>query len=128
MSTSYESLSIYTLYEGVHNLILKRFQNYKVMEETNNSKEQEIIEYLDVKLSNQIHRLWEVSPVLTAASLSPWSRLFEAYASELLSQFKGKTTKIRCCSCSDGNKEHTECEVAERIWCLYIFHVSKFQS
>ncbi|GJU12121.1 hypothetical protein Tco_1134517 [Tanacetum coccineum] len=36
------------------------------------------------------------------------SRLFEVYASELLSQFKGKTANIRCCSCIDDNKEHTE--------------------
>ncbi|KAL7586834.1 hypothetical protein Lser_V15G39017 [Lactuca serriola] len=130
MSSCNEPFSIYTLYEGVHNLILKRFQNVKLMEETKDSKfkEHEIVEYLDAKLSNQIHRLWEIPPALVASSLPPWSRLFEAYASELLSQFKGKTTKIRCCSCSDGDKEHTECEVAERIWCLYIFHVSKIQT
>ncbi|KAL4571951.1 hypothetical protein LXL04_018719 [Taraxacum kok-saghyz] len=73
--------------------------------------EQEIIEYLEVKLNNQIHRLWELPPTLIAASLPPWSRLFEAYASELLNQFKGKTTNIRCCSCSDDNKEHIECKL-----------------
>ncbi|KAI3804836.1 hypothetical protein L1987_26676 [Smallanthus sonchifolius] len=35
-------------------------------------KEKEIIEYLEVKLSNQILHLWELSPALTAASLPPW--------------------------------------------------------
>ncbi|GJY46959.1 macrolide export protein-like protein, partial [Tanacetum coccineum] len=106
---------ISALYEGVHNLILKRFQNVDHMQETKNLKEQEIADYLEVKFSNQIHHLWELSPALTAASLPIWSRLFEVYASELLSQFKGKTANIRCCSCIDDNKEHTECEVAERI-------------
>ncbi|GKE08995.1 hypothetical protein Tco_1412546, partial [Tanacetum coccineum] len=73
--------------------------------------EQEIADYLEVKFSNQIHHLWELSPALTAASLPIWSRLFEVYASELLSQFKGKTANIRCCSCIDDNKEHTECSL-----------------
>ncbi|GJT00382.1 hypothetical protein Tco_0821551 [Tanacetum coccineum] len=43
-----------------------------------------------------------------AVNWGVWSRLFEVYASELLSQFKGKTANIRCCSCIDDNKEHTE--------------------
>nr|XP_043620219.1 uncharacterized protein LOC122592076 [Erigeron canadensis] len=128
MLNSHEQpLSMSTLYEGVHKLILQRIQNLNNIHETRNSKEQEIVEYLEVKLRNQIDRLWELSPALVAASLPPWSLLFELYASDLLSQFKGKTTKIRCCNCSD-NKEHTECEVAERIWCLYIFHVSNIHS
>nr|GEY34861.1 macrolide export protein like [Tanacetum cinerariifolium] len=114
-----QPLSISALYEGVHNLILKRFQNVDHMQETKNLKEQDIVEYLEVKLSSQIHHLWELSPALTAASLPIWSRLFEVYASELLSQFKGKTANIRCCSCIDDNKEHTECEVAERIWSFF---------
>ncbi|KAI3741987.1 hypothetical protein L1987_59666 [Smallanthus sonchifolius] len=129
MLNSHEQpLSISTLYEGVHKLILERFQNVDPVQQKEHSEEKEIIEYLEVKLSNQILRLWEVSPALTAASLPPWSRLFEVYANELLSQFKGKITKIRCCSCIDDNKEHIECEVVERIWCLYMFHVSKNQS
>ncbi|KAF5810495.1 putative fanconi anemia group F protein [Helianthus annuus] len=129
MSNSHEQpLGISTLYEGVHKLLLERFQNVDSMQQKQHSKkEQEIMEYLEVKLSNQIHHLWELSPALVAASLPPWSRLFEVYASELLSQFKGKTTKIRCCGCIDDNKEHIECEVVERIWCVYVFHVSKKQ-
>ncbi|XP_071690184.1 uncharacterized protein [Rutidosis leptorrhynchoides] len=103
-------LSISTLYEGVHNMILERFQNLNFMQETKNLKEQEIAEYLEVMLSDQFHVLWELSPILTAVSLPPWSRFFEAYASELFSQFKGKTSKICCCNCIDNNKEHTECE------------------
>ncbi|XP_076942142.1 uncharacterized protein LOC143611924 [Bidens hawaiensis] len=130
MSNSYEQpLSISTLYEGVHKLIIERFQNINSMQQNEHSKkEHEIIEYLELKLSNQIHHLWKLSPALAAASLPPWSHLFEVYASELLSQFKGKTTKIGCCSCIDDNKEHVECEVVERIWCLYMFHVFKGQS
>ncbi|XP_076905879.1 uncharacterized protein LOC143561780 isoform X2 [Bidens hawaiensis] len=130
MSNSHEQpLSISTLYEGVHKLIIERFQNIDSMQQNEHSKrEHEIIEYLEHKLSNQIHHLWKLSPVLAAASLPPWSPLFEVYASELLSQFKGKTTKTGCCSCIDDNKEHVECEVVERIWCLYMFHVSKSQS
>ncbi|KAK9055690.1 hypothetical protein SSX86_026775 [Deinandra increscens subsp. villosa] len=132
ISSSHEPpLSISTLYEGVHELILERSQNVNSMqlEEHSKQKEQEIIEYLEVKLRNQIHHLWELSPALTAASLPPWSHLFEAYTSELLSQFKGKkTTNIRCCSCIDDNKEHIECEVVERLWCVYMFHVLKNKS
>ncbi|PWA93492.1 hypothetical protein CTI12_AA069730 [Artemisia annua] len=95
LNSHLQPLSISALYEGVHNLILKRFQNVDHMHETKNLKEQEIVEYLEVALSNQIHHLWELSPALTAASLPIWSRVFEVYASELLSQFKGKTTTIR---------------------------------
>ncbi|KAI7730170.1 hypothetical protein M8C21_001458, partial [Ambrosia artemisiifolia] len=111
MSNSHEQpLSISTLYEGVHKLLLERFQNVdSVQQKQHSKKEQEIMEYLELKLTNQIHHLWELSPALVAASLPPWSRLFEVYASELLSQFKGKTTKIRCCGCTDDNKEHIEC-------------------
>ncbi|KAD3068545.1 hypothetical protein E3N88_36425 [Mikania micrantha] len=96
LSSNEQPLSLSSLYEEVHKLILERFLNVDSLQQNKYSKkEQEILEYLEVKLSNQIHHLWEFSPALTAASLPPWSCLFEVYASELLSQFKGKTTKIR---------------------------------
>lgn len=49
------------------------------------------------------------------------SQLFRLYVSEIESRFQQESFAIRCCK--DG-KEHIDLgEVAERIWCLYIFHV-----
>lgn len=120
MSITYDSHTITRMYNEVHNLLLRRYSNIYADKEVMNLKEKEILEHLDVLLNNQVRQLWKLSPILAAISIPPWSQLFRLYVSEIESQFQQESFAIRCCK--DG-KEHIDCEVAERIWCLYIFHV-----
>ncbi|TQE09800.1 hypothetical protein C1H46_004574 [Malus baccata] len=84
----------------------------------------DILEYLSGFLGNQMHQLWKVSPVLAAVAIPSWSPLFRFYLSEIQIQFQGDFSTMRCCNCANDKKEHNDCELAERIWCLYIFHVN----
>ncbi|XP_074366984.1 uncharacterized protein LOC141707623 isoform X3 [Apium graveolens] len=116
MSISYNPLTITRMYNEVHDLLLRRYSNIYADKE-----EKGILEHLDVLLSSQVHQLWKLPPILAAISIPPWSQLFRLYVSEIVSQFKQESCAIRCCK--DG-KEHKDLgEVAERIWCLYIFLV-----
>ncbi|KAJ4728314.1 Fanconi anemia group F protein (FANCF) [Melia azedarach] len=119
MSISYNSLTISKQY---HELCERVTHNFYSKEEMMNSKESCILEYLTGMLSGQLHQLWKLSPALLAASIPSWSPLFRLYFSEIETQFKGNSS-TRCCSCSQDGKEHKNCELAERIWCLHIFHV-----
>ncbi|KAM1560909.1 hypothetical protein ACFX1Z_004104 [Malus domestica] len=51
------------------------------------------------------------------------SPLFRLYLNEIQIQFRGDFSKMRCCDCANDKKEHNDCELAERIGCLYIFHI-----
>ncbi|KAM3683367.1 hypothetical protein ACJW31_12G142000 [Castanea mollissima] len=85
--------------------------------------ESSIIEYLTGVLGGQLHQLWKLSPALAAAAIPSWSPFLRLYLSEIETQFKGNFSMTRCCNCSKDTEEHKDCELAERIWCLYIFHV-----
>ncbi|KAM3731167.1 hypothetical protein ACB098_12G142200 [Castanea mollissima] len=85
--------------------------------------ESSILEYLTGVLGGQLHQLWKLSPALAAAAIPSWSPFLRLYLSEIETQFKGKFSMTRCCNCSKDTVEHKDCELAERIWCLYIFHV-----
>ncbi|XP_059660296.1 uncharacterized protein LOC132306762 [Cornus florida] len=123
MSVSKDSLTISKQYHEVHNLLQVKFQNRYSKEEMINLKEKGILDYLEKLLAGQLHQLWKLSPALGAAAIPSWSHLFRLYLSELECQFKGDSPTIRCCSCIQDRKEHKDCELAERIWCLHIFHV-----
>ncbi|XP_017249811.1 uncharacterized protein LOC108220527 isoform X1 [Daucus carota subsp. sativus] len=121
MSISYEPLTITRMCNEVHNLLLRRYPNIDADKEVLNSKEKGILGHLDVLLSSQVRQLWKLSPILAAISIPPWSELFKLYVSELESQFKEESFAIRWCK--DGKEHKDSGEVAERIWCLYIFHI-----
>lgn len=125
MHVSYYSLTILEQYHELCNLVLGRSQTQSLnsTEETMNSKESGILEYLTEVLGGQLHQLWKISPALAAAAIPSWSPLLRLYLSEMETQFKGKFSVIRCCNCTQDVEELKDCELAERIWCLYIFHV-----
>lgn len=122
MSVSYDSLTIVKQFHEVCSL-LSGPQNLHSRMENMNSKEKSILEHLAILLGNQPHQLWKLSPVLAAVAIPSWSPLFRLYLSELEAQFKGDFSPISCCSCLQNRKEHKDCELAERIWCLHIYHV-----
>ncbi|KAI9180642.1 hypothetical protein LWI28_006878 [Acer negundo] len=120
MSVSYDSLTISKQY---HVLCKGKSQCFDSKEEIVNLKESCILEYLAGFLSGQLHHLWKLSPALIAVAVPSWSPLFRLYLSEIEIQFKGESSAMRCCSCYQDGKDHKDCELAERIWCLYIFHI-----
>ncbi|KAJ9169664.1 hypothetical protein P3X46_017826 [Hevea brasiliensis] len=126
MSVSYDPFTISKLYHEVCSLFTGRSQSSHSKEESTDSKENAILEYLDRLLGGQLHQLWKLSPVLVAVAIPFWSPLFRLYLSEIESQFKGDSSVMRCCSCVLDRKEHEDCQLAERIWCLHIFHICGF--
>ncbi|XP_031268874.1 uncharacterized protein LOC116127367 isoform X4 [Pistacia vera] len=98
-------------------------QHFHSKEEMMNLKETCILEYLIELLSGRLHQLWKLPPALISVAIPSWSPLFRLYLSEIETHFKGDTLTMRFCSCSQDGKEHKNCELAERIWLLYIFHI-----
>eukprot|EP00257_Ricinus_communis_P020129 XP_015579290.1 uncharacterized protein LOC8266480 isoform X1 [Ricinus communis] len=123
MSISYRTFTISKLYQDVCNLLPGRSQSFHSKEESTDSKESGILEYLAGVLDGQLHQLWNLSPVLLAIAIPFWSPLFRLYLSEIQTQFKGDSSVMRCCSCIQERKEHEDCQLAERIWCLHIIHI-----
>ncbi|KAJ0963679.1 hypothetical protein J5N97_028801 [Dioscorea zingiberensis] len=122
MSHSCDLLPISQQYSDIHHLLQENHQSLHVSKESMSSQENEILEYLTLLLRPQLHKLWQLPSVIVAAAIPSWSILCRMYLNELEKQFTG-TSSIRCCDCIQAGKEHQECEVAERIWCLHIFHI-----
>ncbi|KAF5741828.1 hypothetical protein HS088_TW10G00834 [Tripterygium wilfordii] len=122
MSVSYNSITVSEMYRGVCNLRLGRSQSFHSLKETTNSKESSILVYLAELLGGHLHQLLKLSPALVAAAIPIWSPLFGSYISEIETLLKGEFSKLRCCSCIQ-DEDHKDCELAERIWCLYVFNV-----
>ncbi|XP_012085248.1 uncharacterized protein LOC105644489 isoform X2 [Jatropha curcas] len=123
MSISYDSFTISKLFHEVCNLLPGRSQDFHLKEGTIDSKENGILDYLARLLDGRLHHLWKLSPVLVAVAIPFWSSIFRLYLNEIETQFKGESSVMRCCRCIQDRKEHEDCQLAERIWCLYIFHV-----
>ncbi|GAV73766.1 FANCF domain-containing protein [Cephalotus follicularis] len=124
MSIAYDSSSISKQYQELCKLILGRSPSFDLKEGIINSKESCILEYLIGLLGGRLHQLWKLPPALAAVAIPSWSPLFKLYLNEIETQFKGNSSTMRCCNCTQDRKEHKDCELAERTWCLYIFHVS----
>ncbi|KAL8055264.1 hypothetical protein ABFX02_04G045700 [Erythranthe guttata] len=129
VSVPYDSPTVATLFHQVFNLQPGNSVNLP-LKGLVNPKEKSVVEYLEVLLRRQLNQLWKLSPVLAAVAIPSWSQLFRSYLRELEGQIRGTCTATRYCSCradaaAEHIVEHRECEVAERIWCLYIFHVSR---
>ncbi|KAL5561998.1 hypothetical protein UlMin_031745 [Ulmus minor] len=123
LSVSYNSPTTSEQHNEVWKLLHGKCQIVESKEETTCLKEKDILEYLAGILGGQLHPLWNISPVLAAVAIPSWSPLFRFYLDELEIQFRGDFSTMRCCNCNQEKKEHNDCELAERIWCLYIFHV-----
>ncbi|KAM3248688.1 hypothetical protein P3L10_010457 [Capsicum annuum] len=111
MLTSYGFVTTSRLFNVVHNLVQRGCRA-----EIINSKEQVIIEYLEVFLDNRLYLLWELSPVLEAFAIPSW------YTFQILILSDSYPVLLSCSSTKE-RKEHRECDVAERIWCLHVCHV-----
>ncbi|GLT41298.1 hypothetical protein SLA2020_153730 [Shorea laevis] len=122
MSVSYDSLPVSNQYYLLCNFVFGRSLNFPQKEDSMNSKECGILDHLTGLIGGQLHLLWKISPILVAVSIPSWSPLFRFYLSEIESQVKGDPSIKRCWSCGQ-EKGHKDCELAEKIWCLYIFHV-----
>lgn len=123
MSVSYEFPTMSRLYHEVFSLPLRKSPDPFLNDGLMNAKEKNVLDYLEVFLSSKVEQLWKLSPVLAAVAIPSWSKLFRFYIRELEDQLIGNSLVTRHCSCIAGTMEHRECEVAERIWCLYIFHI-----
>ncbi|CAN8247872.1 unnamed protein product [Cochlearia groenlandica] len=124
MSVSYKSVTVSEQYEELCKLLLQRS---KTLKETAalDSKVEEILEYLTELLESRFHRLWKLPPSLTAAAIPSWSPLFGLYIGEIEKQLKLDFATTRCCICDKDLKEHKDCELAERVWCLYVFNIAQ---
>ncbi|KAH7691612.1 hypothetical protein IHE45_01G010500 [Dioscorea alata] len=122
MSHSCGALPIRLQYSDIHHLLQESSQSLHPSKESISSQENEILEHLTLLLGTQPHKLLQLPSVIVAMAIPSWSILFRMYLTELEKQLNG-TSSIRCCNCAQARKEHRECEVAERIWCLHIFHI-----
>uniref|UniRef100_A0ACD5ZD64 Uncharacterized protein n=1 Tax=Avena sativa TaxID=4498 RepID=A0ACD5ZD64_AVESA len=123
VSHTFSSLPISKQYADLHQL----FQGPDECPDTIlNLKENEILEYARQSLESKPHILWLLPPVLTATAILPRSTLFEIYLAEIDKQFDEAASTDRKCDCRrDGIEQHENCDVTERIQCLYIFHVQQ---
>ncbi|XP_010494400.1 PREDICTED: uncharacterized protein LOC104771558 [Camelina sativa] len=120
MSASYKSVTVSEQYEELCKLLLQRSKSLKQNEIALDPKVEEILEYLTEILETRFHHLWKLPSALTAAAIPSWSPLFGQYFGEIEKQLKLDHSTTRCCSCE---KEHKDCELLERVWCLYVFHI-----
>ncbi|KAL9685036.1 hypothetical protein QQ045_022482 [Rhodiola kirilowii] len=120
ISLPYVSCAISKQYFEVRSLLSGPVQISNAMDQ--NTKEYGIIEYLAKLVGSKLHLLCNASPALIAAAIPIWSPLFRSYVSEIEFQFEQEISPRRFCSCP-ADMAHTSCELAERIWCLHLFHV-----
>ncbi|CAN0843834.1 hypothetical protein LINGRAHAP2_LOCUS4070 [Linum grandiflorum] len=123
MSFSCENVTILKMYQDLCNLLprISEATHFKV--EKSSAKELAVLKYMDNFLGNHIQLLWQLSPILVAMAIPFWSPVFRLYLSEIEIQLKGKSSTMRCCDSVEDTKKHEECQLAEKIWCLYIFHI-----
>uniref|UniRef100_A0A0A9D528 Uncharacterized protein n=1 Tax=Arundo donax TaxID=35708 RepID=A0A0A9D528_ARUDO len=58
--------------------------------------------------------------------MQPWSTLFKIYLAEIDKQFNEATPADRKCNCrGHGIEQHHDCDIVERIQCLYTFHIQQ---
>ncbi|XP_074578916.1 uncharacterized protein LOC141835370 isoform X2 [Curcuma longa] len=125
VSHSCDYLPISEQYSLLHRFLEENSKSTHSHIESLSSMEKDIIEYVTALVDSQHHKLWQLSHVLVAA-IPLWSILFRAIWNDIEKGFVGEASShIRCNDCNQEDKEHVNCEVAERIRCLYAFHVSK---
>ncbi|KAF8041641.1 hypothetical protein BT93_A0283 [Corymbia citriodora subsp. variegata] len=122
-SVHWDSFTNSQRFSEVCNLLSGRPQNLILKESMEHSKEGSILDYIMKLLDGQVHLLWMVPPALLAVAVPSWSPLFRFYVSQIEIQLKEDSPMLRCCSCPQERKEHKNCELEERIWCLHIFHI-----
>ncbi|XP_073135603.1 uncharacterized protein [Henckelia pumila] len=122
MKISYRPCTISSLYHDVFNLQPGRSHNLFPKEKMD-TKERNVVNFLESLVKNRINLLWKLSPVILAVAIPTWSQLFRSYLLDLEGQLTGCSSASRCCNCLTNEVAHRTCVAAERIWCLHIFHV-----
>ncbi|AQK55496.1 (Csu525(RpL17)), mRNA [Zea mays] len=110
---------------------MKVFEPLKSIEETCHSglvetMEKDILDYARQTLERKPSVLWLLPPVLTAAAIPPQSSLFQIYLAQIDKQIHEAAPADRKCSCrGDEIDRHVNCEITERIQCLYAFLIQQ---
>ncbi|XP_068653635.1 uncharacterized protein [Aristolochia californica] len=123
ISVASDQLPISKQFNEIHKSLQGGYEYLHPKEDLMSIKENDILEYVMMLLDNQVDLLWKLTPVLAAAAIPSWSTLFRLYLNDINKAMKGDSSIIRCCSCNQERKEHIDCQLAERIWCLHIFQV-----
>ncbi|KAJ1281591.1 hypothetical protein BS78_04G317400 [Paspalum vaginatum] len=98
----------------------------KFQDELLHLEEKDILDYARHLLQSKPSILWLLPPVLTAAAMPPQSSLFQIYLAQIDKQFHEAVHADRKCSCrGDGIDQHRNCEITERIQCLYTLHIQQ---
>ncbi|CAL4885973.1 unnamed protein product [Urochloa decumbens] len=112
-------------YIDLHQLLQGTSQN-KCHDKLPDLEGKDILEYASQSLQSKPSILWLLPPVLIAAAIPPRSTLFQIYLAEIDKQFHGAAPAERkCCCIGDGIDQHYNCEITERIQCLYTFHIQQ---
>ncbi|CAH9093780.1 unnamed protein product [Cuscuta europaea] len=120
MSTSYEPVTLSKLCKEVLNLMTGHCKNICCKDNMMSSKDISVVRFLEGWLSSRLHIWWNLSPILAAFAIPSWSLLFKSYIRELESHFRGDSSLTRF---SKDGKELKECDIVDRMWCLYIYHI-----
>ncbi|KAL5208487.1 hypothetical protein ABZP36_032922 [Zizania latifolia] len=125
MSHTFSFFPISKQYADLHQLLQGTTQD-ECQDKLLGFKEIEILEYARKSLESKPYIVWLLPPVLTAAAMPPWSRLFKIYIVEIDKQFgEAASTNLKCNCRGNGIDQHQNCDIAERIQCLYAFHVQR---
>ncbi|KAK9082873.1 hypothetical protein Scep_029344 [Stephania cephalantha] len=109
-SVSYNVHPISKQYDELYSFLLGRSHHLQSMKEAINTKENDILEYLTMLLSDKVHQFWKLSPVLAASAIRSRSPLYRLYLGEIEKQFKGNSSSLRCCSCIQDGSDHSNCK------------------
>ncbi|XP_062221581.1 uncharacterized protein LOC133920943 isoform X1 [Phragmites australis] len=125
MSHTFDFIPISKQYADLHQL-LQGASRDKCQEKLIDLEEKDILEYARQSLQSKPYIFWLLPPVLTAAVTPPGSTLFEIYLAEIDKQFHEAAPANQKCNCrGDQIEQHHSCEIAERIQCLYTFHIQQ---
>ncbi|PUZ78207.1 hypothetical protein GQ55_1G434600 [Panicum hallii var. hallii] len=112
-------------YADLHQLLQGTSQD-KCQDKLLDLQEEDILEYASQSLRSKPSILWLLPPVLTAAAVPPRSTMFQTYLAQIDRQFhEAAPADRKCCCRGDGIEQHHNCEITERIRCLYAFHIQQ---
>lgn len=124
MSATYPAISVSKMWHDLQIIYRGKRLHQDAEEGTIDLKRVELEEYLLQLLTNRMQVLWKMPPVLVACSLSIRSTLFTVYMNEIQKQIDSDTATARYLCCHRDSHKHFECEISERIWCLYSFQLN----
>lgn len=125
MSATHQAISVSKMWHDLQIIYRGKSLHQHAEEETIDLERIEVEEYLMQLLTNRVQLLWRMPPVLVACGLSIRSTLFPIYMNEIHKQIDNDVGTTRY-FCHPNCDKHLECEIGERIWCLYIFQLTRY--